>query len=165
MTGISKAGRARNVMPGSSRSGTLTSGGMSRLWAIQVVSDHHDRRHEQAGHDAAEKQVADRGIRNERIHDHRNRRRNDRADRRGGGDDRAGETRRIVAALDHHVDRDFADARRVGDGRARHAGKDQADQDIDLRHATAKPSDHSLAEIQKPVGDGAFVHDVRGHNE
>ena len=70
-----------------------------------------------------------------------------------------------MAALDHHVDRYLADARRIGDGRARHAGKDQADEDIYLRHATAESSHNRLAEVQKPVGDGAFIHDVGGDDE
>ena len=77
----------------------------------------------------------------------------------------AGKARRIMPALDHHLDRDLADARGIGNGRARHAGKDQADQDIDLRQATAEAADNRLAEVEQPVADGAFIHDIGGDDE
>ena len=124
------------------------------------VHGHQQGRHQQARNDAAEKEIANRRIGDEGIEHQGNGWRNDWADGGRGCHNGAGIARRIVAGLEHHPDRNLAHARGIGHGGARHAGKDQADQNIHLRHAALEAADNGLAEFEKPVADGADVHDV-----
>ena len=69
----------RQVMRGSSRSGTGCSTGKFRRLAMNAISAICDDAHQQARDDAAEEQVADRGVGDQRVEHHRDRRRDDRA--------------------------------------------------------------------------------------
>src|SRR3546814_20565024 len=68
--------------------------------------------------------------------------------------------RRILAVLRHHVLHHLAGAGGVGDGRAGHAGEDDALEDVDLGEPTAEAADDGVAEAQQPVGHGADVHQL-----
>src|SRR5436305_970104 len=65
------------------------------------IHDHEGDAEHHAGNEAAEKQVANRGVRDQRIEHHRDRGWNDRADNRGGRRDRARVSDRIAAFLGH----------------------------------------------------------------
>ena len=129
------------------------------------VHDHERDAEQQSGHHAAEEEVADRGVRHQRVDDHRNRRRNDRADdgRRRG--DRAGVGDRILPVAGHHADDDAADADGVGDRRSRHAGEDDVRHHVDVPEPAAEAADEHEAELQQPVGEAAGVHQVGGEDE
>ncbi len=152
-------------MPGSSRSGVGASTG--KVVAARLVGhDRHLRRgHQQAGDDAAEEEVADRGIGDERIDDHRDRRRDDRPDDGGHGGQRRRIARRVLAVLGHHHLHHLAGAGGIGDGRAGHAGEDDALHDVDVRKAAAEPADDGVAEAQQALGHRADVHQLRGQDE
>ena len=79
---------------------------------------------------------------------------------RGGG-----ETRRVLAVLGHHDLHELARARRIGQRRARHAGKHDALQHVDLSQAAGEPTDDGVAEAHEPVHDAARTHDGRGQDE
>ena len=150
--------------------------GISRIgtgwldWIMSSARDHrvHDhKRHaeHQTRDDAAQEKEADRGIRDQRVKHHRNRRRNDRPDDRGRGGDRAGIGDRIAVVLGHHADDDAADADGVGDRRARHTGENDIRHDIHVAEAAAKTADQNEAELQKPVSERADVHQIGRQDE
>src|SRR3546814_14579545 len=66
-----------------------------------------------------------------------------------------------VCSSDLHL----AGAGGVGDGRAGHAGEDDALEDVDLGEPTAEAADEGVAEAQQPVGHGADVHQLRREDE
>ena len=53
----------------------------------------------------------------------------------------------------------------IGDGRAGHAGEDDALQDVDLGEAAAEAADQGVAERQEAVGHAADVHELGGQDE
>ena len=53
----------------------------------------------------------------------------------------------------------------IGDGRAGHAGEDDALQDVDLGEAAAEAADQRVAERHEPVGHAADVHELGGQDE
>ena len=57
------------------------------------------------------------------------------------GGQRGGEARRVLAVRGHHRLHHLAGAGGVGDGRARHAGEDDALHDVDLGEAAAEAAD------------------------
>ena len=129
------------------------------------VEDHQHQAHQKARQDAAEKEVSDRAVGDERVEHHRDRRRDDRADGRGGRRDRGRVSRRIVAVARHQADDDLADARRVRDRRTGHAGKDQVGDDVDVAEPAAEAADDRHAELEQALADRAGVHDVGGGDE
>ena len=127
--------------------------------------DHLAERHQQAGDDAAEEEEADRGVGDERVEHHRDRGRDDRADHRRDGRHRRRVARRVAAVAGHHDLHHAARAGRIGDGRARHAGEDDALQDVDLREPAAEAADERVAEGHQPVGHAADVHELGREDE
>ena len=111
------------------------------------------------------KQIADRGVRHQRVDDHRNRRRNDRPDDGRRRTDRAGVRYRVSSVAGHHGDDDAADADRVGDRRSRHAGEDDVRDDADVAEPTTEPSDEYETEVQQAVGKAPGVHQIGGEDE
>ena len=82
-------------------------------------------------------------------------------DRRQGG----GEARRVLAVLRHHLLHQLARARGVREGRARHAGEDDALHDVDVGEAAAEAPDERVAEAQQPFRDAADGHELGGEDE
>src|SRR5207245_1823127 len=81
-----------------------------------------------------------------RADDHeRYRRRDDRADDRRRGDERAGELARVLL-LDHARDHDRRDGRGIRQRRARDSGQQHAGGDSDVRQPAADPAHEPLAE-------------------
>ena len=129
------------------------------------IHDHEADAEHDAGHEAAEKQITDRGIRDQRVKHHRNGRRDDRPDNGGGGRDGAGIGDRVATVLGHHADDNAADADGVGDRGAGHAGKDHIGDDVDVAQPAAKTADQDEAELKQPVGQAADVHQIGGEDE
>ena len=165
ITGISSAGSAVQVIHGHSRSGIGASTGIVVAVRLDGVDRHLGERHQQARNDAAEEQVADRGVRDQRIEHHRDRRRDDRPDHRRRRRDRRRIAHRIAVVARHHVDADAPGAGEVGDRRARHAGEDDALRDVDVAEAAAEAPDQHVAEAQQVVGHLADVHQLGGEQE
>ena len=140
-------------------------GGESPLVRDIGIHRHQYHAHQQSRHDAAQEQITDRGVRHQRVQHHRDRRRDDRADGRGRRGDRGRITARIAVALGHHLDDDLADTGSVGHGRARHAGEDQARDDVDMAQPALEAAHHANAETQQPLADGAGIHDVGRDDE
>ena len=65
----------------------------------------------------------------------------------------------------HHILHDLAGARRVGDGRAAHAGEDDGLQHVDLRKPAAEAPDQRVAEGHEPFRHRADVHQFGGKDE
>jgi hypothetical protein len=114
---------------------------------------------------AAEEQVADRGVGHARVDDHGDRRWDDRADDGGHGRQRRSVAWRVLAVLGHHPLHHLAGAGSIGDGRSRHARKDDALDDVDVGKAAPEPADHSIAEAQQALCHRADVHQLRSQDE
>jgi hypothetical protein len=128
------------------------------------VDDHepdpdHDPRHE-----SAEEQFSHRKLRVIRVHDHRDARRDDGADGRGGGDDRHGVIL-AVPLLDHGRDHDRPDGRGVRDAGALDARKDHRGDDAHVAEAAFEASDQGVGEIDDFFRNLRFHHDVPGQDE
>ena len=130
-----------------------------------MIIGHEHEADEQPRHRTADEQVSDRRVGHERVENHRDRGRDDRADDRGRRRDRRGIARRVTVVLGHQVDRDLAGAGRVGNSRPRHARKDDADDDVHMTETTAKPADQRDAELVEAGRDRTRIHDVRGDDE
>ena len=96
--------------------------------------------------------------------DHQDRRRNDHREHRRHRGDRDREAD-VVALLDLRLDEDLALARGVGRRRARDAGEEDRQHDVDLREAAREVADQRARQRHQPVGDAADVHQVRGQQE
>ena len=133
---------------------------------VRHIADHqHQRdRHQQAGNDAGEEQAADRDVGRDAVDHHRQRRRDDRADRGGCRRDR-GRGFGVVALVAHRLDLERADAARVGDRRAGHAGEDHAAEDVGVAQPAAQPADAGGGKGEDPLGDAGGVHDVAHQDE
>ena len=129
------------------------------------IHHHQHGAHHQPRHHATQEQVADGGVRNERIQNQRDRRRDDRTDGRGCSSDRSGIGRRVPAVLGHHLDDQPAQAHRIRDGRPRHAGKDDGRDHVDVTEPAAKAPDQGIAEAEQAVAQRAHVHDLGGQDE
>lgn len=106
-----------------------------------------------------DQQRADRAAGHQAVDDQRNARRDDRADRRRDAGDREGEVV-LVARLAHRLDLDRAEARRVGGGRARHARKDHAGDDVHMPEPAPQPAHRRFGEVEDAGGDVPRVHDL-----
>ena len=125
---------------------------------------HHEQGHDDAGNHAAEKQRADRDVRHHAVDHERQRRRDDRAERRGGRGHADGELGGVAVIL-HRLDFDGAEAGGIGDRGAGHAGKDHRADDIDVAEAAAHPAhqrDREFVDAARHAGD---VHEIAGQNE
>ena len=65
----------------------------------------------------------------------------------------------------HRADLDHAQARRVGDRRARHAGEDHAAQHVHVREPAAHLAHQQVGDREDPLGRAAGVHQVAGEDE
>ena len=113
----------------------------------------------------AKKQVADRGVGDERVDDDGDRGRDDRADDCGRRGKCCGKARGVAAVRGHHDLRHLAGAGRVGDGRARHAGEDDRLHDVDMGEAAAEAPHQGVAEMEQALGHRAGVHQFGGEDE
>ena len=131
-----------------------------------VVGDgaHHQDRHHDARNDAREKQLADRHVGHHSVDDERQRGRNDWTECRGRRRHADGEAD-VVSLVAHRLDLDRAEARRVGDRSARHAGEDYRADDVDVAETALQPTDQCEREIVDAVGDAGVVHQIAGENE
>ncbi len=125
---------------------------------------HHEDRHHDAGDEPAEEQRADRDVRHHPVDDEGQRRRDDRAERRRGGGHADGEFGRIAVVL-HGLDLDGAEAGRVGNGGARHAGEDHRADDVDVAEPALHPADEGHGEAIDAPGDAGNIHQVTGEDE
>jgi hypothetical protein len=117
----------------------------------EADADHH------AGQNAGQKQPGDRDIADRAVDDRHDARRHQIGDGRGGGDQRRDKGRR-VAFLRHRASHRPAQHRDVGRRRARHAGKEHAEDGGDLREPAAHVADQGLRQF----GD-AYDHVRRRH--
>ena len=131
---------------------------------VELDGDHQRDADQDARNDAAEEQPADRDLRDRAVDHHRHARRNDRAHRSGGGDQRGGEAR-LVARLLHGRDQDRADRRGVGRRGAGHARHHHAADDRGMGEPGAKMADQRAREIDQLLADAARRHDRAGENE
>ena len=67
--------------------------------------------------------------------------------------------------LAHRVDLDAAEAADVGQRRARHAGEDQAAEDVDLRETARQPPDGRVGELVDVARDAGAVHQAADEEE
>ena len=121
-------------------------------------------RHQQSRDHAGEEQRADRDVGRHAVDDHRQRRRDDRADRgrrRGEG----GRDVRRVAFVRHRLDLERAESARVRHGGARRPGEEHARHDVGVAEPAAHPADAHLREGEDARGDARRVHDVAHQDE
>jgi hypothetical protein len=125
---------------------------------------HQRRAHEQARDQPGNQDAAHRDVGHQGIDDQRHAGRDDRPDGRGRGDD--GDRKILLVALVlHRLDDDGAQPRRLGHGRARHAGEDDAGDDVDLRQAAPHRADQRFGESVDTVRDAADIHHLAGVDE
>ena len=134
-----------------------------------ALADHHHHRHQRCGHqqarnDPGQEQPPHRGIRRDAVDHHRHARRHDGTH---GGRRRIDRRRRLrpVPRTLHRADLDRAGAGRVGDGRTRHAGEDQARQNAGLRIAAAQRAHHRRGEAHNAIRDARRAHHVAHEDE
>ena len=125
--------------------------------------------HEDRRDDGGREQGAGRHCGDRRVHDCWNAGRHDRADERRA---RAQADREFgrVALLPHVVDLDRADARGIGQRRAAHPRKAEADRDVDVRETGSERTEHEERGVVQPIGDlGSCCHgsdqDEEGHGQ
>ena len=128
--------------------------------------DHHlCDRHQQPRDDPAEEQIADGRIRDQRVEHHRDRRRDDRSDHGRCRRDGSGVAHGIAVVAGHHVDADASRRREVRNRRARHAGKDDALDDVDMAEAASETANQHVAKAQELVRHLADVHQLGGEQK
>ena len=126
---------------------------------------HLHRAEQQARDDAAEEEIADRGVRDQRVEHQRDRGRDDRAEHRRDRRQRGGEGRRVLAVAGHQRLHELAGAGGIGERRARHAGEDDALHHVHLGEAAAVAPDERVAPAQQPIHDAAGIHELCGEDE
>jgi hypothetical protein len=125
---------------------------------------HHQQRHENAGNDAGEKQRTDRDIGHHAVDDEGQGRRDDRPQRGRRGGDADGKLRGVAVVL-HRLDLDGAEARSIGNRRARHAGEDHRADDVDLAKTALHPAHQRHRKAVDAAGDAGDVHQIAGEDE
>ena len=118
----------------------------------------------QARPDARDEQLRHAFLGDEAIDDHRDRRRDENAERAARRYEAVDEVARIIA-LDHFRDRDRADGGGAGNGRARDRGKQRATQDRRDREAARPMPDPRLHRGEQVLADTALEQDIRHHQE
>ena len=130
-----------------------------------VVDDGHRHGDDDSGHCTSDQQADEIHLRiRERVNDHADRWRNDRAENRR----RCGQCSRIfglVTVVTHHPDHDRARPGRVGERRARNAGEECQRQDVGVAHPAAKPSDELRGEAQQHRRQFTAGHQFGGQYE
>ena len=112
------------------------------------------------GNEAGQEELADRDPGQRPVEDKGDAGGDHRADRGRRGHDGGGEFR-LEAVVHHRLVQDLAQARRIGDGRAGHAGEDHVGDDAHLAEAAGDVADHGLGEPEDPARHPARVHQVR----
>ena len=133
------------------------------LGAIPGDAAEH-RRQRQAGNHAGHEQRADRGVGRHRVHHHDDGRRNQDAERAGGGDDAGPELVRETR-LDHRRQQDRADRhhrRRAGTGDRR---EQRTGQHAGQTEAAVPVADHAGGEVDHPFRHPAVGQEVAGEDE
>ena len=145
--------------------------GCPALGPRMLVEDGHDEhgqhqqdRAYQRRHDARDQELNDRDAGDGAVDDQRDRRREDRPERRRSTCDRSGEGR-IEAALLHGVDLDAAKPANIGERGPRHAGENEAAEDVYLRQSTGNAADQRVGEAEDAVGDAGQVHQIADEDE
>ena len=130
----------------------------------EMAEDHQPEADEEARHDAAEEQPADRDVAGRAVDDRHDARRDQVGDRRGRGDERRREG--LVVALPAHLRPDGARQHRdVGGRRAGDAGEEHREHRHDLREAAAEMADERLGERDHAVGDVCRRHQLADEEE
>ena len=127
--------------------------------------DHHPQRHDGGGNQPAHEHGADGRIGDQRVEDHRDRRRHQRPERRRNHRGRGRKAPRIAVVLRHHARHDQAGAGGIGHCAAAHAGEDQVGDDVDLREPAGQMADHRRAEPQQALDHAAGIHDIGDEDE
>ena len=117
-----------------------------------------------AGDDAAHKQLADRHPGDHSEHQHRDGRRDDHADG-GGGDGDAGGELVGIALLVHVRDQDGAQGGGIGHGGAGDAAEDHGGDHVDLAQAAPEGLADQQGEVDQPLGQAAVVHQFARQHE
>ena len=121
-------------------------------------------RHQEAGQDAGDEEVGDADAADQRVEDHRDRRRDQDVDDRRGGVVGGAEAGRVAALL-LPGDQDRAERRGVGDGAARDAAEGDRGDDRG-RELAAAPALHALGgEVQQLLPEPAAHHQGAGQHE
>ena len=133
---------------------------------VERVAD-QNRPHHEAGAEAGGEQTLDldhRALVDDRVHDHRDRWRNQNAERARRGEQPMGEAFLIALGdqrgAHHGADRDDGCGARTAD-----CGEEHARQNAAHRHATRDPSDESLREFDQALADLSPAHDRAAHDE
>ena len=136
------------------------------LWKTATMNTVSISKHRayQRRHDARDQELNDRDAGDGAVDDQRDRRREDRPERRRSTCDRSGEGR-IEAALLHGVDLDAAKPANIGERGPRHAGENEAAEDVYLRQSTGNAADQRVGEAEDAVGDAGQVHQIADEDE
>ena len=125
----------------------------------QVAEREKDARHH-AGHEHLDDGLAC----DLRIHHHRNRWRDDRAEQGTRGDHGAGESLAVALPL-HGWDQRLPGRHRVGDRGAGHAGHDEVRDDRDVTETATHTADHGLRPRDQAQGQATAIHQLSGEDE
>ena len=127
-------------------------------------SQHHQQRHQNAGQNARQKQGSNTDIGHHAV-DHKGQARwNDGPQcGRSGGD--AHRKLAAVAVVFHGLDLHRAQAGRISNGGAAHAGKNHRADHIDMAQSPFEPTHQGQRIVENPVGDAGIVHQVAGQNK
>ena len=137
---------------------------VATLFGDDRHGDHQRHSHEQTGHVAGGKELADGRTGDQAVDDEVDSGRDDGRDARGRRRDRGGEAL-AVAALFHLGHEQLALHGGVGVGRAGAAAHEHAQQDIDLRKAAGQMPGERVGKVHQPRADAAVVHDRAAHDE
>ena len=133
---------------------------------IRLIEGDGDKHHahDDARQETGAEQTADAFLRDDGVENHRHGRRNDDADRTGGGDERGGGILAVAALfqLGHERRADGGGGRRArtGDGGEEHARQHGDDGQAALNHAQ-----QGLAELDEHLGDSAAREQVAREDE
>ena len=130
----------------------------------EVHRDHQRGREQEAGHDAADEEPADRDVGEVAVDDEADAGRDDRRDHGGAGGDRRREAGR-VAALDHLRAEHLGLHRGVGVRRGGEAAHQRRQQHVGLAEAADPVADQRVGEVEQAPGDAGVVHDRAGADE
>ena len=137
---------------------------VAALFGDDRHGDHQRHSHEQTGHVAGGKELADGRTGDQAVDDEVDSGRDDGRDARGRRRDRGGEAL-AVAALFHLGHEQLALHGGVGVGRAGAAAHEHAQQDVDLRKAAGQMPGERVGKVHQPRADAAVVHDRAAHDE
>ncbi len=129
-----------------------------------MTNSHQRTADQEARAEARDEQLADRHFRRHAVEDHRDRRRDDHAELRGGRLQRGGVGPRI-AVPDQRRDQDRADRERRRHARPGDRREDHAGQHARRREPALDAADDRLRELDEARRDAARLHQVAGEDE